>query len=313
MNVISLFAGAGGLDLGFKRAGFQILWANEYDKTVYPTHLHNFPATPVDTRSITEIDSKEIPYADGLIGSPPCQSFSSAGSQRGVSDKRGSLFYEYIRVLRDKQPDFFVAENVAGLLHPRHRAAFEDIVGQMRECGYRVSHKLLNAADFGVPQDRKRVFFVGLKDSLGKDFVFPEAIDEKRDLFLAVGNLGESPDNHDIFTGTYSPQFMSRNRVRAWDDPSFTIPASARHIPLHPQAPKMEKTGKDQYRFRQGEEYLYRRLSVRECARIQTFPDDFRFLYDKVENGYKMVGNAVPVKMAEHLACAIVSQIYARA
>ena len=96
--------------------------------------------------------------------------------------------------------------------------------------------------------------------------------------------------------------FMSRNRVRDWDSPSFTIQAGGRHAPLHPQAPRMEKIGKDEWRFKPGFEDQYRRLSVRECARVQTFPDDFEFVYTNVADGYKMIGNAVPVTFAEHLA-----------
>jgi DNA (cytosine-5)-methyltransferase 1 len=108
--------------------------------------------------------------------------------------------------------------------------------------------------------------------------------------------------NHEYLIGGFSSMYMSRNRVRYWLEPSFTIPASGRHVPLHPQAPKMQYINPNQRIFEQGQEYLYRRLSVRECARIQTFPDDFIFKYENILDGYKMVGNAVPVNLAYHLA-----------
>ena len=108
--------------------------------------------------------------------------------------------------------------------------------------------------------------------------------------------------NHEYMVGGFSSMFMSRNRVREWTQPSFTIQAGGRHAPLHPQAPKMEKVGVDKWQFRKGQEALYRRLSVRECARIQTFPDDYEFKYARVSDGYKMIGNAVPVEFAKRLA-----------
>lgn len=115
--------------------------------------------------------------------------------------------------------------------------------------------------------------------------------------------------NHEYMTGGFSSIYMSRNRVRGWDEPSFTIQAGGRHAPIHPQAPKMVKVEKDKQIFAKGFEDLYRRLSVRECARIQTFPDDFIFKYEKVNSGYKMIGNAVPVNLAFHLAKAIKAQV----
>jgi len=105
-NIISLFSGAGGLDLGFQQAGFKIAWSNEFDKTIWETHEFNFPTCPLDKRSITDIPSDEIPEAIGIIGGPPCQSWSEAGSRRGINDERGLLFHEYIRVLKDKKPLF---------------------------------------------------------------------------------------------------------------------------------------------------------------------------------------------------------------
>ena len=110
-------------------------------------------------------------------------------------------------------------------------------------------------------------------------------------------------------TGGFSTSYMSRNRVRNWDEPSFTIQAGGRHAPIHPQAPKMIEVGKDKREFVKGKENLYRRLSIRECARIQTFPDDFIFKYENLADGYKMIGNAVPVNLAYYIAKQIIQDI----
>jgi len=321
MKIVSLFSGAGGLDIGFKRVGFDIIWANEYDKDIWETHEKNFPETFLDKRSIVKIPSKDIPDCDGIIGGPPCQSWSEGGTLRGIDDKRGQLFYEFIRILTDKKPLFFLAENVSGMLAKRHSAALLGIKQMFSECGYDLSFSLLNAVDYGVPQDRKRVFFVGYRKDLNKRFHFPEPLKQKATLQNAIFDLkdsalvakdkGHSNDNacalanHEYLNGGFSTIYMSRNRVRHWDEPSFTIQAGGRHAPIHPQAPKMELVATNKRIFVQGQEDRYRRLSVRECARIQTFPDSHIFYYKNLSAGYKMVGNAVPCNLAESLARAI--------
>ena len=317
MNIISLFSGAGGLDLGFHQAGFNTIWANEYDKEIWETYETNFSNTKLDRRSIVNIPSSEIPEAIGLIGGPPCQSWSEAGSLRGINDKRGQLFFEFIRVLRDKKPLFFLAENVSGMLASRHSDALENIKNHFKDSGYNLSFKLLNASDYGVAQDRERVFFVGFRNDLNINFKFPKKIHHKKTLKDIIWDLQDNvstPDeknytlnscevlNHEYMLGGFSSMYMSRNRVRSWDEQSFTIQAGGRHAPLHPQAPKMEKVGKDKQAFISGYEHLYRRLSIRECARIQSFPDNHKFCYKNLSAGYKMVGNAVPPTLAFHLA-----------
>ncbi|MGJ0316339.1 DNA cytosine methyltransferase [Aliarcobacter cryaerophilus] len=317
MNIISLFSGAGGLDLGFHQAGFNTIWANEYDKEIWETFETNFSNTKLDRRSIVNILSSEIPEAIGLIGGPPCQSWSEAGSLRGINDKRGQLFFEFIRVLRDKKPLFFLAENVSGMLAGRHNDALENIKNHFKDSGYNLSFKLLNASDYGVAQDRERVFFVGFRNDLDITFKFPKKLNHKKTLKDVIWDLKDNvstPDeknytlnsckilNHEYMLGGFSSMYMSRNRVRSWDEQSFTIQAGGRHAPLHPQAPKMEKVGKDKQAFISGSEHLYRRLSIRECARIQSFPDNHKFCYKNLSAGYKMVGNAVPPTLAFHLA-----------
>ncbi|WP_396177809.1 DNA cytosine methyltransferase [Flavobacterium sp.] len=320
MKVVSFFAGAGGLDLGFEKAGFDVVWANEYDKEIWATYEKNHKNTILDRRSIVDIPSSEVPDCDGIIGGPPCQSWSEAGSKRGITDKRGQLFYEFMRILADKKPKFFLAENVSGMLLPAHREALANIKQMFTDIGYDLSFQLLNVSDYGVPQDRKRVFFIGYRKDLGLKFVFPKAttLENKITLEKAIsdlknnvlpakeGNYTNGTDckklNHEYMIGGFSSMFMSRNRVRSWDEVSFTIQAGGRHAPLHPQAPKMKFIEQNLREFVKGQEHLYRRLSVRECARIQTFPDTFSFEYSSVVAGYKMIGNAVPVRMGKVLA-----------
>ena len=320
MKLLSLFSGAGGLDLGFERAGFEIIAANEYDKTIWETYEKNHKARLIK-KDIREILSDELPKSDGIIGGPPCQSWSEAGSLRGINDPRGKLFYEYIRILKDIQPKFFLAENVKGMLSKRNTDAVRDIIKEFEEAGYNVFIKLLNAFDYGVAQDRERVFYVGFRKDLNiSHFEFPYPIKEKERKFLkdTIWDLKDNAlpgkeknktnadncivDNHEYLTGGYSTIFMSRNRVRQWEQPAFTVQASGRQCQLHPQAPTMIKVDKNIYKFVIGKEELYRRLSIRECARIQGFPDTFKFYYTSLEDGYKMVGNAVPINLAYIIA-----------
>lgn len=329
MKIISLFSGAGGLDLGFVRAGFDIAMANEFDKTIWATYEknHRAPLIKGDIRDIKESDFPD--KVDGIIGGPPCQSWSEAGALRGIDDDRGKLFFDYIRILRDKQPKFFLAENVSGMLSNRHSEAVQNIVSRFEECGYDVTIDLVNAADYGVPQDRKRVFYIGFRKDLNVKFKFPEPTtplaEQKKTMSDAIGDLVDSAvpalpknktngkleiPNHEYFTGAYSTIFMSRNRVRAWDQQAFTVQASGRQCQLHPQAPEMILVEKNKRIFVPGKEELYRRLTVRECARIQGFPDDFEFIYTDVNTGYKMIGNAVPVDLAYIIAKSIKQHLH---
>jgi len=320
MNIISLFAGAGGLDLGFKKAGFNIIWANEFDPSIWETYEKNHKLI-LDKRDIREVPTFEIPDCDGIIGGPPCQSWSEAGALKGINDSRGKLFYEFIRIINDKKPKFFIAENVSGMLSNIHKAAVENIIQQFINAGYDIYYRLLNAADYGVPQDRKRVFYIGFRKDLNVKYEFPLPSEKKYTLKDAIWDLKDNAiqakdknktngnacfiPNHEYMIGGFSTIYMSRNRVRSWDEQSFTIQAGGRHAPIHPQAPKMLFVEKNKRIFVPGKEDLYRRLSVRECARIQTFPDDFIFYYEDLADGYKMIGNAVPVELAYNIAISI--------
>lgn len=328
MKVISLFSGCGGLDLGFEKAGFEIPIANEYDPTIWETFIVNHPNTKLIKGDIRNVRVNDFPDdIDGVIGGPPCQSWSEAGALRGIDDARGKLFYEYIRILKGKQPKFFLAENVSGMLASRHKKAVENIINNFEECGYNVSVTLVNAKDYGVAQERKRVFYLGFRKDLNIDFKFPKGSTQDKHSKLTLRDIiwdlqftavsaneknyhnPKAVNNNEYFTGAYSPIFMSRNRVKSWDEQAFTVQASGRQCQLHPQAPKMVFIEQNKREFVKGKEHLYRRMTIREIARIQGFPDTFKFIYTNTDDAYKMIGNAVPVNLAYEVAVAIKSAL----
>jgi DNA (cytosine-5)-methyltransferase 1 len=333
MQIASLFSGAGGLDAGFSQTGFETVYANDIDRDVWNTYERN-SGLRIDRRSLFDVESEDLPDADGIIGGPPCQSWSLAGAMRGINDERGQLFYEYIRIIRDKQPKFFVAENVPGMLSRTHKNEFEKIIREMAKLGYRVAYSVFDARNYGVPQERKRVIIVGYRRDLGISFSPPppshsksassslsgaalqrwttirEAISDLPPAVPALDKNKPNPNvnfpNHEYMIGAFSTIYMSRNRRREWSDQSFTIQAGGRHAPLHPESCPMQKVGADKWVFTGT---YYRRMTVREAARIQTFPDDFIFYYTNLSQGYKMIGNAVPVKLARAVANKIVKDL----
>ena len=318
MKVVSFFSGCGGLDLGFEQAGFEVIWANDNDPAVFETYLLNHPHTYLCRKDMRELTMEEIPECDGFIGGPPCQSWSEGGKQLGLDDERGRMFLTYIHFIQAKQPKFFVIENVKGILSDKHFPTFKKMLGQLKDAGYVVHYQLMNAAHYYVPQERFRVIVVGVRNDIDVKYQFPKP-DTSCFITLrqAIGEITEEPRkytselvdmeyekwlNHDVYMGPFDDRYMARNRVRGWNEVSYTMQAKARNCPLHPQAPKMIYVSRDKQIFRPGYEHLYRRLSVRECARIQTFPDHFRFIYHDVCDGYKMVGNAVPPRLGRAIA-----------
>lgn len=332
MKAISLFSGAGGLDFGAEAAGITVDYANEIDSDACATLREYFPNTEVDCRDIKQV--KSFPKGDILIGGYPCQSFSMGGNRNPGRDSRTALYLEFARCLGEIQPKFFVAENVSGLrqiqggrfLHEQFDA-FEN-AGIL---GYRINFAVLDAKDYGVPQRRKRIFLVGVRRDLGMKYEFPTPTHGKgaspkhgllpyashgdaiNDLPLwPSGEFYERPHDPE---GHMSWYFMSRNRKAAWDEPSFTVVANFRHVTLHPACPVMKLTWsnladgfKQRWDFSDEYEHLEghpdrptleipRRLSWRECARIQMFPKNFEPT-GNLESKFNQVGNAVPVGLA---------------
>lgn len=336
-NLLSLFSGCGGLDLGFELAGLKAVMGEAVmekafaDKKVFDANIENNVFNTIyvndifdearetyaqnagryiymDKSDIRKI--KEFPKADIVLGGFPCPGFSEAGP-RLVDDKRNFLYLHFIRCLMQSKPKIFVAENVKGMMTLGKGEVFKQIVQDFSAAGYTIYHKLLNSAEYGVPQVRERVILVGVRNDLDYQYVHPEPthgygvenLKEVVTLRDAIGDLENDPG--DYFTGSYSTIFMSRNRKKNWLQPSFTIQASGRQAPIHPGGEPMVKIGKDQYAFSDGEENN-RRLSVKEIARIQTFPDWYEFSRGssnrnenaKLDLVYKQIGNAVPVRLA---------------
>lgn len=332
MDVVSFFAGCGGLDLGFEQAGFHVVWANEFEPHCQATYLRNHPDTEFVLGDIRKIDPNTIPDSDGFIGGPPCQSWSVGGKQKGLNDERGQLFLKYIELIQAKQPKFFVIENVKGMLDDKFKDAFEDFVNRLDDAGYDVQWTLLDAVNFRIPQNRERVFFVGFKKELDITYKFPSpTCTEPITLETAIGDITEEPSrfsgnkkkdltdisrntnhrpNHDVLTSKFGSFYYRGNRRRGWEQPSFTISATADFAPLHPSSPKMMYYGHENWNFQKDKMNEYRRLSVRECARIQTFPDKFIFEYDDIKSAYKMIGNAVPPRLGNEIAKSILNALH---
>lgn len=238
MKLVSLFSGCGGLDLGFEKAGYDVVWANEIDKSIKSTYKLNHKNTILETRDIRHLRYSDIPDCDGIIGGPPCQSWSEGGAQKGINDDRGKLFLDYIRIVTDKKPKFFLIENVKGILDKKHSETFNMFITKLSEADYDVTYSLVNCADYRIPQDRFRVFIMGIKNDYCKHYLFPNPINSSKvTLKEAIGDIKAEPTkyinetvienasipNHDVFMGSFDYKFMARNRVRSWDEVSFTI------------------------------------------------------------------------------------------
>ncbi len=296
LTAVSLFCGAGGLDLGFHSAGIKTIWANDYDKDAVKTH-QNWSGTKVVHADITKIDLSEIPHSDIVLGGFPCQGFSLSGPRK-IDDSRNTMYRHYVKLVKQNQPLAFVGENVKGLLTMGSGEILKAIIADFSACGYDLYYKLLNAKNFGVPQDRERIIIVGFRKDLKiTGFSLPSSNGEFLTLRDAISHF-PPPTNEEVSTAPFSSRYMSRNRKRGWDSVSYTIPAMAKQVTLHPSSPDMIKIDKDEWKFGEG---VTRRLSWKEAAAIQTFPQDMKFFGD-LTSIYKQIGNAVPVKLAEAIA-----------
>lgn len=295
-TAVSLFCGAGGLDMGFDHAGFKTLWANDFDQDACKTHRAWSGATVI-CGDIANVDLETVPDCDIMLGGFPCQGFSLSGSRK-IDDKRNKLYHQYVRFLNGKKPIAFIGENVKGLLTMGDGQVFESIIEDFSRCEYDVFPQLVNAKDFGVPQDRERVIIVGFrKDLRVRSFQIPPYEGKAVTLMDAIGNMPKA-EPEEVCDAPYSSRFMSRNRKRDWNQVSYTIPAMAKQVAIWPGSPDMKKIERDKWVFGEG---CTRRLSYKEAALIQTFPKDMEFAGD-LTSKYKQIGNAVPVNLAEHIA-----------
>lgn len=333
--MVSLFSGCGGLDLGFENAGFDVIWANDFDSDAQAVYRLNLGK--IDGRDILTVCENEIPDCDILTAGFPCQPFSNAGNRKGVHDSRGMLYKECLRIISAKMPQVIVFENVKGLLSTKYidgrnlaDVIVEDL-STMNGVGYNVVHQLINASDYGVPQNRQRVLFVGIRKDLELTFVFPQKQPKDR---LTLGNVLDIPENiPNQVDWPLSPQALEMIEY---------IPegGSWKDVPYEHLAPRFRKIRDDMKKYHSPKFYRRfarneicgtitasaqpencgiihptqnRRFTIREVARIQTFPDSFSFIDDNLKNivaMYKVIGNAVPVNMAQAIATAIMEQVF---
>ncbi len=301
MKVVSLFSGAGGLDLGFINAGHKILWANDLFFDAVQTYKKNI-GDHIHYGDISKISSNEIPDHDILIGGFPCQGFSVANTKRHEHDDRNKLYLELLRVLKDKQPKFFLAENVKGILSLQKGKVFEMILEDFHKAGYKVKHKVLNAADFGVPQKRERVIILGVRNDLEFELNHPEPshaenveLFQNRRKWVSIGealkDIPEPEAEHSLINHTYSKFKLKFNGY-----------LGNREIDPNKPSPTVTARGDE----KGGVVVLHhpnnhRRMSVRELATVQSFPINYIFEGNN-SSAYRQIGNAVPPLLAFAIA-----------
>ena len=289
-TVVSLFSGCGGSDAGVLKAGFDVLMAN---------HI----LTDYVLGDVSTIES--FPSAELLVGCYPCQGFSQGGVRK-ADRKINTLYLEFARALRIVKPKAFIVENVSGMLRSNFEHLLKDQFKVFEEAGYRVKSKILNASHFGVAQDRKRIFIVGIHERFGVDFSFPvathgEGLKRVTTIRDAIGSLPEWPVG-EFYDADFHWYYLSRNRRQDWDQISKTIVANPRHMPLHPISPTLIKLGPDKWQFTSNERA--RRFSFREAAYLQGFSN---LVFPETERAsmnmkYTVVGNAVPPPLFEAVA-----------
>jgi DNA (cytosine-5)-methyltransferase 1 len=303
MKVVSLFSGCGGLDLGLIQAGHEVIWSNDIDSDAVSTYVKNINGHAI-LGSIEDITSSSIPDCDVLVGGFPCQGFSQANLLRFEDDERNHLYLEFLRIIRDKQPAYFLAENVRGILSLAGGRAIEKIEKDFSSAGYRIKKQLFNVVDYGVPQSRWRVIIAGTRCDLPEKFDYcypdPTHINPKRQLGStlnpwvtisdALFEIPEPEDPHNLINHICSKyKVTNRNftghRTTDPNKPSPTILARGNGkggvcAIQHPMN--------------------HRRMSIREQATIQTFPLNFEFT-GSMNSCYRQVGNAVPVLFAKQL------------
>lgn len=309
LKVASLFCGCGGTDVGllgdFEFLGnhyasndLEIVYANDIDDNACNIFKENFGIEP-DNRDIREVTSDEIPEFDILTGGFPCQSFSIIAQnpkRLGVKDERGKLFFEMCRILREKQPKCFIAENVKGILTANKKSAFPLIIKEFEESGYDVSYSILNSANYGVPQKRERVIIVGFRKDLGIKFEFPDVIVSDEEAFTPLSKVIENEVDEKYFFSQRAVDGMMRKRAsmnkgRAQDitKPCNTVGAHLAKVSLNSTDPVLLVNER------------YRRFTPREVARIQSFPESFELVGSEAAQ-YRALGNAIPPVMFWYVA-----------
>ena len=305
-KAVSLFSGCGGSDAGLNKAGFEVVFANDFSRYAKDLYEANLPDTDFRCQDIGDIPS--FPDADLLIGCYPCQGFSQGGAR--VSDRRINYLYRaFDRALRQIKPKAFVVENVSGMRRSDFSHLLNNQIIRFRMAGYVVTHELLNAANFGVAQERARIFIVGIRSDLGLRYHFPKPTHTRhgdiryktiREALLGMPCWPEG----EYFQDKFHWYYMSRNRRRDWSEPSKTIVSHPRHMPLHPISPKLTRIHTDKWIW--SSDAPRRRFSFREAALLQGFDRDFHFPdTGTMREKYEAIGNAVPPPLFQAVVEAI--------
>lgn len=314
IRVASLFCGCGGMDLGvlggftflnkkYDQLPFDIVYAVDNDKYSAAIYNTNFEHK-CEIKDVKELAFDEIPDHDILLGGFPCQSFSISAQnppRLGYKDDRGKLFFEMINVLKAKRPRYFIAENVKGLISANKGKAFPMIINEFKKAGYYIQYKVLNASEYGVPQKRERVFIIGFKNKTEHDsFSFPKPVTLKNKPKLAqVIQKDANKDPKWFFSQKAVDgmlrvrEKMNKGRVQNLNEPCNTISSHLAKVSLNGTDPVLMIDDK------------YRRLTPREAANIQSFPNSFKLDVVSDNRQYKAIGNAVPPVLMWHVANAI--------
>lgn len=308
-TAVSLFTGCGGSDAGLHAVGFDIIMANDVLRYAKDVYLANLPNTNYVLKDIRTIET--FPQTDLLVGCYPCQGFSQAGvreASRGIN----FLYREFDRALRAIRPKAFIVENVSGMVRSDNLHLWSNQMVRFRLAGYRVKAQILDARDFGVPQERRRLFFVGIRSDVDAEYTFPNPTHSVvgAEGLLHCPTIQDSIGDMPLWpTGEYDQQefhwyYLSRNRYRGWQEQARTVVAKGRHTSLHPVSPKLKRIHTDKWVFET--DGPARRLSYRETARLQGFKKDFEFPdTGGLDSKYKVVGNAVPPPLFEAVAKAL--------
>lgn len=316
LKVASLFCGCGGTDVGllggfdflgkyYNSNSMEIVYANDIDDNACKIFKENFGITP-DNRDIRAVKTEEIPEFDILTGGFPCQSFSIVAQnpkRLGVKDERGKLFFEMCRILRERQPKCFIAENVKGILTANKKSAFPLILKEFEESGYEVQYQILNSADYGVPQKRERVIIIGFRKDLNITFSFPEAEIDDETKYIPLKTVIEKRVDEKYFFSERAVagmmkkrESMNKGRAQNINKPCNTVGAHLAKVSLNSTDPVLME----------GERY--RRFTPREVARIQSFPDDFELVGSEAAQ-YRALGNAIPPVMFWYVAKAVSKEL----
>ncbi len=307
-KVISLFSGSGGLDLGFLATGkFEIIFANDFNKTACITYSNNI-GKHIVCEDISKLNN--LPKSDIIIGGPPCQGFSTANPSRSFDDPRNHLFKEYSRIIKEVKPKLFLMENVSGMVTMENGKVFEIIKKELRSCGYKLYDKLLNARDYGVPQSRRRMIIIGVRDEIIKKFTFPKATHNESNYrtvedAIISNSIPESNPNHIIGKLTelnlkrieHIPEGGSMKDCPSKLQNNSDLKRSMRRLHSKKESYTIVHNNCDHYYH----PIENRRITIREMARIQGYPDDFIFTGSKSEQS-RQVGNSVPIGLGKALA-----------